>query len=186
MKIETVSAKTQKLFELYFIKIGVNKKSSKTPTNRFSSINLTTVMIQFKKVLQIIFKYHKHSKRIRFIGAPQSIENIINSSSPHTAVPFSFHSKQIQSHNFLKKKKSLRVLKLDKKPDLIVFFESKNKDNLLLKESFSAKIPTIVFNHEVLKQFQKPSYSVSGNVKIDSKSSLNNMFFTILKATLKR
>lgn len=117
--------------------------------------NLIQMISNLKKALYIIFEYHQAHKKILFVGLPKKLELKINKLTYHSAVDFNFELRGIISNNFkvanfiqVENKilskiflKSL-VLKLSQKPDLIVLFSHKNKQDLIL-ESNVAKIPVI-------------------------------------------
>jgi hypothetical protein len=119
--------------------------------------SLTQVISDFKRALHIIFKYHKASKRILFVGVPKTLEEKINRRTHHVAVDHNFELQGVISNNLSSSKfgklakQSLSKIyvrslipKLTKKPDLVVIFSHEKKQNLIL-ESNIAKVPLILF-----------------------------------------
>ena len=74
--------------------------------NALTQMSLTKALTNFKKVLQIIFKYHRAEKKILFIGFPKKLQFKINSVTCHVAVPESFDLQHFFSNNNLKTLKS--------------------------------------------------------------------------------
>lgn len=176
MKIKKTRIK--QLLKLSLLKLRVYEQfTNKTKLNDFVDSNLNRIIVNIKKVLQIIFQYHKAEKRILFVGVPCELEQKINQLTKHVAVPKNFDIQgmvsnfdpkvflksenldQAWSKNFLK---SL-LPKLSKKLDLIVLFNHEKSESILT-ESKIAKIPVIFFgvNHDSLKS---PLYSVEGDFK---------------------
>jgi len=176
MKIKKTRIK--QLLKLSLLKLRVYEQfTNKTKLNGFVDSNLNQIIVNIKKVLQIIFQYHKAEKRILFVGVPCELEQKINQLTKHVAVPKNFDIQgmvsnfdpkvflksenldQAWSKNFLK---SL-LPKLSKKLDLIVLFNHEKSDSILT-ESKIAKIPVIFFgvNQDPLKS---PLYSVGGDFK---------------------
>jgi len=176
MKIKKTRIK--QLLKLSLLKLRVYEQfTNKTKLNGFVDSNLNQIIVNIKKVLQIIFQYHKAEKRILFVGVPCELEQKINQLTKHVAVPKNFDIQgmvsnfdpkvflksenldQAWSKNFLK---SL-LPKLSKKLDLIVLFNHEKSESILT-ESKIAKIPVIFFgvNQDPLKS---PLYSVEGDFK---------------------
>jgi ribosomal protein S2 len=176
MKIKKTRIK--QLLKLSLLKLRVYEQfTNKTKFNGFVDSDLNQIIVNIKKVLQIIFQYHKAEKRILFVGVPCELEQKINQLTKHVAVPKNFDIQgmvsnfdpkvflksenldQAWSKNFLK---SL-LPKLSKKLDLIVLFNHEKSDSILT-ESKIAKIPVIFFgvNQDPLKS---PLYSVEGDFK---------------------
>lgn len=176
MKIKKTRIK--QLLKLSLLKLRVYEQfTNKTKLNDFVDSNLNQIIVNIKKVLQIIFQYHKAEKRILFVGVPCELEQKINQLTKHVAVPKNFDIQgmvsnfdpkvflksenldQAWSKNFLK---SL-LPKLSKKLDLIVLFNHEKSESILT-ESKIAKIPVIFFgvNQDPLKS---PLYSVEGDFK---------------------
>ena len=176
MKIKKTRIK--QLLKLSLLKLRVYEQfTNKTKLNGFVDSNLNQIIVNIKKVLQIIFQYHKAEKRILFVGVPCELEQKINQLTKHIAVPKNFDIQgmvsnfdpkvflksenldQAWSKNFLK---SL-LPKLSKKLDLIVLFNHEKSESILT-ESKIAKIPVIFFgvNQDPLKS---PLYSVGGDFK---------------------
>jgi len=176
MKIRKTRIK--QLLKLNLLKLRVYEQfTKKTKLNDFVDSNLNQIIVNIKKVLQIIFQYHKAEKRILFVGLPYELEQKINQLTKHVAVPKNFDIQGMISNFdptvFLKsdnlneawsKNLSKSLLpKLSKRLDLIVLFDHE-KSGSVLTESNIAKIPVVFFgtNYDSLKS---PLYKVEGNFK---------------------
>jgi ribosomal protein S2 len=161
--------KFKQILKLHLLKSRTYEQAIKKNNSNFLvDINLTQIINNLKKALQVIFYYHQADKRILFIGVPKKLELKINRLTNHVAVPHNFNLQGIISNNFksssVKKETGLKSFlpKLAKKPDLVVlFFHEKN----IVSESYFAKVPLIVFNND---ENSKNSlfnnfYSVQGN-----------------------
>jgi ribosomal protein S2 len=176
MKIKKTRIK--QLLKLSLLKLRVYEQfTNKTKLNGFVDSDLNQIIVNIKKVLQIIFQYHKAEKRILFVGVPCELEQKINQLTKHVAAPKNFDIQgmvsnfdpkvflksenldQAWSKNFLK---SL-LPKLSKKLDLIVLFNHEKSDSILT-ESKIAKIPVIFFGVNQ-DPFKSPLYSVEGDFK---------------------
>jgi ribosomal protein S2 len=152
-------------------------------------------MLNFKKAMHIIFKYHKNNKRILFVGVPQIIETKLNLMTKHIAVPNSFNIqglflnksilKGITLKQQLLKNKNYLLSKISNKPDLIVVF-NEEKDQQLVKDSYISRIPVIKFNSNLQEKYWKHSYDIPGNIRPNNSKTVDNIFFIILNAILKR
>ena len=88
-------------------------------------------------------------------------------------------------YQFLETNKQLSFYKLLSKPDLIVIFDSDKKE-LIIKESFRAKIPIIIFNSNFhsLNKNNYLCYDIPGNFNFNTKTT-NDFFFKIINSILK-
>ena len=172
MKIKKTRIK--QLLKLSLLKLRVYEQfTNKTKLNGFVDSNLNQIIVNIKKVLQIIFQYHKAEKRILFVGVPCELEQKINQLTKHVAVPKNFDIQGMVSNFdpkvFLKSENldqawSKNFLKsLLPKLSLIVLFNHEKSESILT-ESKIAKIPVIFFgvNQDPLKS---PLYSVEGDFK---------------------
>lgn len=154
MKIKRIRTKT--LLKLNLLKLKIYEQSTKK--HKFSKfINLDQTIIDIKKLLQIIFQYHKAKKCILFIGFPYELEQKINQLTKHVAIPESFEIKGIISNpTILSRRKNLDILpnnlskfllpKLFKNLDLIVLINHRKSESIFI-ESKIAKIPCISFGN---------------------------------------
>ena len=180
MKINTTTIKTKQFLKLHILKDRIYENSSKDTIDDLSStIDTSEILIQLKKTIQIIFKFHKNKKRILFVGLPKRIEKQINIKTNHFSIPKFFNifglfvnKSMLKSMKFkyylLKKKKTIIFSKLLYKPDLIVIFDSKNY-NAIIKESYQFKIPIILMNSKFYtnKKDKLNLYNVPGNFKFN-------------------
>jgi len=144
--------KFKQILKLYLLKSKMYEQVVKKNNFSFSAeINLFRILSNFKKVLQIIFRFHELEKRILFIGVPKKLESKINKLTNHVAVPNNFDLQGIIFKTFkgenMNNDFKLLFPKLSKRPDLIVLFSS-NKKETIFSESYFGKVPLIVFDEE--------------------------------------
>jgi hypothetical protein len=161
--------KFKQILKLHLLKSRTYEQAIKKKNSNFSvDTNLTQIINNLKKALQVIFYYHQANKRVLFIGVPKKLELKINRLTNHVAVPSTFNLQGIISNNFksssIKKEAGFKSFlpKLSKKPDLVVLF---SHDKNIVSESYFAKVPLIIFNND---ENSKNSlfnnfYSVQGN-----------------------
>ena len=177
------------IFELQLIKSKTYAPFTKNYSFKKSKLHLSNTIIDFKKALNIIFKYHKHNKRILFIGSPKIIENLINLNTIHSSVPdfFCLRNKitindhlykniKLNKHFFDQKKFLLHKIK--KKPELVVIFNHDKKESII-KETSIAKIPTIEFNSS---EELNNNYNVLSRIAFNKNKNIDNLFFAILNS----
>lgn len=188
MKIKEV--KIKQLLKLNLLKSKVYEQPiKKIKFNNFIDANLNQIVVDIKKVLQIIFQYHKVEKRILFLGLPYKLESRVNQLTKHIAIPKNFNiqgvisnynSKSFKSDRnsnqaWLKNSSKFLLPKLSKKLDLIVLFNHDNSETIL-SEAGVAKIPVIFFGTNFGLQ-NSASYRVEGNFKNVLIGSNKNVFF---------
>ena len=177
------------IFELQLIKSKTYAPFTKNYSFKKSKLHLSNTIIDFKKALNIIFKYHKHNKRILFIGSPKIIENLINLNTIHSSVPdfFCLRNKitindhlykniKLNKHFFDQKKFLLHKIK--KKPELVVIFNHDKKESII-KETSIVKIPTIEFNSS---EELNNNYNVLSRIAFNKNKNIDNLFFAILNS----
>ena len=190
MKIKEV--KIKQLLKLNLLKSKVYEQPiKKIKFNNFIDANLNQIVVDIKKVLQIIFQYHKVEKRILFLGLPYKLESRVNQLTKHIAISKNFNiqgvisnynSKSFKSDRnsnqaWLKNSSKFLLPKLSKKLDLIVLFNHDNSETIL-SEAGVAKIPVIFFGTNFGLQ-NSASYKVEGNFKNVLIGSNKNVFFII-------
>lgn len=188
MKIKKV--KIKQLLKLNLLKSKVYEQPiKKMKFNNLIDANLNQIVVDIKKVLQIIFQYHKAEKRILFLGLPYKLESRVNQLTKHIATPKNFNiqgmisnynSKSFKSDRnsnqaWLKNSSKFLLPKLSKKLDLIVLFNHDNNETIL-SEAGVAKIPVIFFGTTFGSQ-NSASYKVEGNFKNVLIGSNKNIFF---------
>jgi ribosomal protein S2 len=188
MKIKKV--KIKQLLKLNLLKSKVYEQPiKKMKFNNLIDTNLNQIVVDIKKVLQIIFQYHKAEKRILFLGLPYKLESRVNQLTKHIAIPKNFNiqgvisnynSKSFKSDRnsnqaWLKNSSKFLLPKLSKKLDLIVLFNHDNNETIL-SEAGVAKIPVIFFGTNFGSQ-NSASYKVEGNFKNVLIGSNKNVFF---------
>ena len=152
MKLKKLQFK--QILKLHLLKYRTYEQPLKNNNfNLITDLTLNQVIVNFKKILQVIFQYHKRNKRVLFIGLPKKLELKINKTTNHAAISKDFNIQGIISNNFnldeLKTKHKLfsfksLLPKLLKRPDLVVIVSHDKKLNIL-KECSVAKIPIINF-----------------------------------------
>jgi len=151
--------------------------------------NLNQIIVDIKKVLQIVFQYHQIEKRILFVGLPYKLESKVNQHTRHVAIPKnldvqgmisncnwkSLKSSKNSSQVWLKDSSKFLLPKLTKRLDLIVLFEHE-KSKTIFSEAEVAKIPLVSFG-TCLDAPNTASYRVEGNFKNILTASNKNIFF---------
>lgn len=143
----------KQILKLYLLKHKIYESGSLDVNTGFivdGTLNRT--LINFKKILQIIFQFHIQNRRILFVGVPKKLELKINKLTQHTAIPSSFDVTRILSNNFMNTESidrklesnmaNLSLSRLSRKPDLVVLVTHDKIENVL-KNCFILKIPTI-------------------------------------------
>jgi ribosomal protein S2 len=176
--------KFKQILKLHLLKFKtyesfIKKSSPKLLMDR----HLTQIIVNFKKVLKVIYQYNQTHKKILFIGLPKKLELKINKSTNHVAVPSNFEVQRILSNNFQSTKNKKEELtsvnskqlfpKLSKSPDLVILV-SHSKAQSIISESYYLKIPLIFFNGE-LDTTTNVQTSVTYNVPITTTN--NSLFF---------
>jgi hypothetical protein len=186
MKLNKSKVNYNQIFELHLIKNRIYEHPiKKTMSERLPEIHLSQTILDFKKALQVIFKYHGKNKKILFLGVPENNETDINLKTRHTAVSVLFDTKNFQNNN---KNKNL-LPKVLVKPDLIVLFNSeKDKYQAILKESQNKKTPLINFSPTGLEnRLWGQCYTIlTSNNNSIGKKNLNNIFFTVVNAMINK
>ena len=190
MKIKKILKYNNKLVKLKLIQSKVyNKKQY------LKNIKIEDIEYRLKKVLYIIYKYHIFNKKILFVGSPltynQQFKHLIKSTK-HILLPTNvwvqgaLSNKQSCFKHLSKNKKLSEILtQLKKNIDLIVILDQ--TDNLtVLNEGYITKTPVISINCNFDIQDDKSSYKVPGNFQFTNKKILNNFFYSLLIATLKK
>lgn len=188
MKVKKV--KTKQLLKLNLLRSKVYEYPiKKMKFDNLIDSNLNQIIVDIKRVLQVIFQYHKIDKRILFVGLPYKLESKINRYTNHVAIPKTLNIQGIIS-NFDRKlfktdinsnkiwmKQSPKFLlpKLSKKLDLVVLFEH-DKSKTILSEAEAAKIPLISFGTQ-LNVGNTALYKVEGNFKNVLTAPNKNVFF---------
>jgi|YelNatPaOPRAMG01_1025707.scaffolds.fasta_scaffold05603_13 ribosomal protein S2 len=168
MKIKQNLNQFKKIFEIHLIKLKSYEKTIKK--NNFS---LQKTIIEFKKSLNIIFKYHRKNNQILFLGLPDNINFKLNKTK-HIIIPI---TSNLRKTNYF--------TKIKKKPDLIVVF-CKNDLNyeLFLQKEFFHDIPIVEFsNIDKMNKLSNICYKIPCN--INSNKNSNNLFFSIIHNLLK-
>lgn len=181
MKLKKVEFK--QILKLHLLKYRTYEQPIKNHNFNFvTDLTLNQGIINFKKILQVIFQYHTMNKRILFIGVPKKLELNINKATTHAAVTGDFNVQGMISNTSTINNKqrlfSVRSLlpKLSKKPDLVVLV-SHNKKHNILKECYVAKIPVINFETDNNSKDIWSIYSYKVQLNNKNLSYNKNLFF---------
>nr|YP_009495534.1 ribosomal protein S2 [Psammoneis japonica]AWQ64264.1 ribosomal protein S2 [Psammoneis japonica] len=206
MKIKTIKNHKYNLFKLKLIQSKVYKtKIRKLFFDKSLDVFLEDIQLHFKKVLQIIYEYHINNKRILFIGVPSFLQKKFKKilrKTNHFSIPEALWMNGILSNNKsaifrnlnikrLKKIKKQKhntddlnlLLKITKKPDLIVTFD-RNLDSNAIEEMYKLRIPIISLNNALCFDF-KVAYSIPEN-SIKANQQVSNSIFLVLSSIFKK
>ena len=200
MKLRRTKVKHKRFFELHLIKSKIYEQPiKKNISENLPDVNLSNIILNFKKALQVIFKYHKNNKQILFLGTPKRVELILNSKTPHAAFSDLFNIRRLQLSKSIISSIKLNnqtaavgkdsiLFKLENKPDLIVVFDQ-NLENSnyqsIIKDAQSNRIPIIKFNSSLQERYWRHCYGVPGNFNVTATKSVDNIFFIIVNSMLK-
>lgn len=195
--MKTKKFKFKQILKLHLLKSRAYENSIKK-TNFLNHVSLTQTIVDFKKVLKIIFKYHQIGKKILFVGVPLELELKINKLTNHVAVSKTFNLQGfIFPNNNIKTKKSFKsgfssflLPKLLQKPDLIILFSSAKEQNII-SESYVAKTPLIKFGADsvITNSNMKSLYHVPGfgnNLQLTQNKNLIFIGLNFLFKTVQR
>jgi hypothetical protein len=157
MKLKNQKIKKYTLTKLHLSKYQAYKGSlfSSTDSNILENLELT-----LKQALNLIHLYHSNNKRILFIGFPYIKNKYILKYLKHNFLPKNLWVKGLFGNKtsvFKKSKNKNSILKTfstQNNPDLIVFFNPKLKDTIILEELYKTGQPLICLGTE-------PSFSTS-------------------------
>ena len=168
--------KFKQILKLHLLKSSLYKNSFQKNNNfLLSDVSLTQTIADFKKVLQVVFKFDRAGKKILFIGTPKKLEQKINRLTNHVAVPrdfdlqgvisnINFSKIKINNKNYFSKSFANALLpKLTSKPDLVVLI-SNEKSSTILSQTSVAKVPLITFenNYDPKELWFSNAYNVKG------------------------
>ena len=195
MKIKKYKNKTKELLKHYVVKNRIYETDFTKIIYELPEVNAEEIILNVKKITRVIFQFHKNKKKILFIGLPKNIETKINIKTNHSALPkilnifgLFVNNSKLKNLNFksviARQDAPLIISKLENKPDLIVIFESIEK-NSIIKESYKSKIPVIQFNETSnnKKRDKFELYDVPGNFKFNKKFT-DNLFLKIINSVL--
>ena len=194
MKLKILKKYKNKTLQLNLLKLKLYKKKQ-SPNFNFKKIEFN-----LKKILNIIYEYHINKKKILFLEFPKSFKHMLKNTK-HILIPDHIFSTDISnnktinfnnSNTMLQNKKiSLNIvkilLKLNKKIDLLVIYNSSNVYNTIINKSYKSKTPVIYCFNKFNKLNTKITYKIITTNKSLNKKILNNNFvFTMIKTTLKK
>lgn len=199
MKLIKNKINSKKIFKLHLIKSKTYEQPMKKKTFKsLPNIAIRDIMLNFKKSLNLIFKYNKKNKRILFIGNPKVIEDKINNDTIHTSITNydkntlnkgvitnNLVANSVKLNKYLFKNNKFILSKLLKKPELIVIFKQQQNNNLI-KESTVSKIPVIEFNSNLERNNWNYNYSIPGNLNLTENKIINNIYFIVFNSLLNR
>ncbi len=190
MKINKFRSK--QILKLHLLNSKMYECATKNGSSGFiTDFNLTKVISDFKKALDVIFEYHQASKKILFVGLPKNLELKINRLTHHVAVNRDFELQSLltnssrslkfpKTENQLPSKANLKPFasKFLQKPDLVVLLAHEKKQNIIVEKNLT-KIPLIVFSSENNFRISSPSsfYNIAGfNENLISTSEKSLLF----------
>lgn len=185
----------------------LNIKSNSS--NNFNINSYKSLELNLKKILKIIFEFHKANKTVVFIGFPVSLNlNFISlfkkynyiflnkntwvngtlSNSP--ALVSHINSKKllkvVQKNNLLFLTQFSNLIKLKKKPDLIILFDDIHAENLIY-ECQKVKIPVISFSSSTQQKHTHTLFNVFFFEKNNhSKQLIHKYIYFLLSSILSR
>lgn len=183
MKIKKLKL-SQKLLELYLLKLRTYEQFDVRLKN-ISIVNVNHTLTCFKKALKILFKFHRKNKKILFLGLNGFILKKINKETIHMAIPSKIKLQNVLSNKTnIKDNSKYSLLKLKKKPKLIIILDKIDHYSSLLNESFMLKIPTITFG----KSFTLKKNALLYNIPTATEFLLTNknLFYNCLKFLFKK
>lgn len=154
--------KCKQILKLYLLNLRTYENIYVKSINSgfLTDLNLIRIISNLKKALYTISEYHQLHKKILFVGLPKKLAFRINKFTYHTAVD----SNQELQNIFLKVLNKPLVLKLSKKPDLVVILRYGKTQDIIIKNN-AAKIPVINFillreinvnyNYDIIKNFSQ-------------------------------
>lgn len=174
MKIKKMKNINNKIIKLQALKLQREKKNT-----TMCEKNILQIHAYLNKLSNIIYKYAITKRKILFLGFPNSFKQILKNTK-HVVIP-----EYSSLNGVLSNQTTLKKIIKPKKFDLVIIYNQNDKLTIL-KESYFARIPTIVFS----KNFNfnnKSSYISLGNYKLISEKAKNNNFiFSFLKTILIR
>ena len=195
MKIEKKIKYRNKVLKLKLLKTKTYEKK-----HHLKNITIEDVEYRLKKTLHIIYKYHLNNKKILFLGGELNTSNKIKlliQNTKHVLIPeiawmngmitnSSANLKYLtKNQKTINNKLSEILFQLKKKSDLIVILSHSLNINAL-EEGYSTKIPIIFLNSNLDILDFKTSYKVPGTFKFTNKKIRDNLFYSILAATLQK
>jgi hypothetical protein len=177
-------------FKIYRTQVKKHFNDNLLPTNTFSS--LKQISFNFKKLLQIIFQYHLHRKKILVVGEKPLIKKqffFIHKKTNHIFISKTAWINGLLSNNktikrFLKKKNPM--LRLIKKPRLVVLY---NYWDLIESESYTRRITNVTLTNTYLEPKhcydKSPAYYTMGNLTEIRKKKIQFFISTLIEKIIK-
>ena len=192
MKVKKIKLKYKnKLTELQILKSRIYRKNTDLKLKK--KINTNKIQLNIKKIIKIIYEFHKKNKKILFLNFSKKIEKKITKNLKNKQHIFienenflngiiSNQKINLNHYNILQKFNKIPIKKL---VDLIIIFNplsSLNSD----KKLYLSQIPTITINENLNNNLNlKKNYKLIGHFKFIEKQINNNIFFSLLRAILK-
>ena len=194
MKIKNIIKRKNKLISLNILKSKSHKKFQISDLKT----NTKQTELYLKKAAQILYMYHLVGKRILFLGFPISFKHILKKTK-HILIPESswlngMITNQLLRFNYLLTNQQKQfpfkivqlLLKLQKKIDLIVVFNSNNNFNAI-EEGYVSRIPIIGGSASLNSRDSKVTYKITGDFNyIKDKLPSSNFFISMVKMVLKK
>lgn len=196
MKLRTIKKYNNELLSLNLIKLKLYKKKQQ---NNFG-FNIKQIEFIFKKILQIIYKYHIAGKKILFLEFPKILTSLLKKTK-HTLIPKSIsHNGMFGNRNFaINKDKFTKtqmkiplniikiLLKLKKKASLVIVSNLNRNNTSTFEESYNSIIPIISVSSRTKLLNEKITYKIPTSSGCMKEKIINsNFLLTIVKTTLKK
>lgn len=197
MKILKTTKPKVKLLNLNLLKTDDKGYKEKHLNNAL----LKDVELKFKNALNIVFKFHAANKKILFIGTSITLNRQLKTlfkNTNHSFIPEKVWLNGVLTNTksifkflfnkyFKKNKNNLKFLfNLTNKNNLVVIINEYSNSNIL-KEISKKRIPAIALNYNIVNLNQCSSaYKIKQNLNGRVNKSINNTFYSILTAVLKK
>jgi len=193
MKIERLRRTNSKHVKLQLIKTKTYYQKE-----NFQNIKIEDIESRLKKAMNIIYKYHSNNKKIWFVGMPLETSvklNALLKNTKHVLIPGSnwtngiltnaLKSRTITNKKSYNSKMSEFLTDTKQKSDLIVVLDKTENINAI-EEGYQNRVPIIAFSIKLNLVDQKPSFKVPGNFSFTKKKIRDNIFYSLLSATIKK
>jgi len=179
-------------FQNKLVKLKLMQTKAYNKKHYFDFLQLEDIAYRLKKICHIIHKYNVLNKSILFIGIPLKVISQLQQltqNKTHIFLP-TF----VWLHGLLSNKKSKPsgsklpfklISRIRNKIELVVIFTDTEKREVL-QESYQSRIPTLVINTKLETQNDKADYKVPGDLDFHNGKISDNVFYSLLVATLKK
>ena len=184
-----------KLIQLQILKLQYKAKSS------FFRTSLKQTELYLNKIANVVYKYHLTDKKILFIGFPEEFTKILINTK-HLVLPeYMWFNGMLSNRTLLSSSGSKSnpnkhsrmsidihqlLLRLKKKFDLVVVCNL-SSEATAIKESYISRVPVITLSGNLNILDSTVTYKSPEDFKfVDEKMLHNNIYYSVLKTTLRR